>query len=78
MKKPKVYLNEIDRLTDEVRTNRLDEGKSSFVLFFISFGCALAITISYESNKSIGSAISHGLASWFYVLYFYNEQLRNK
>ena len=36
----------------------------------ISFGSALAITISWSVNKSILWAILHGLLSWFYVIYF--------
>ena len=36
----------------------------------ISFGCALAITISWSVNKSIAWAIIHGLLSWLYVLYY--------
>lgn len=36
----------------------------------ISFGCALAITISWSTNHSILWAILHGICSWFYVLYF--------
>jgi hypothetical protein len=36
----------------------------------ISFGSALAISISWSANKSILWAIVHGLLSWFYVLYF--------
>lgn len=36
----------------------------------ISFGCALAMVISYVTWKSIGWAIFHGLLSWFYVIYF--------
>ena len=36
----------------------------------ISFGCALAIVISYTTYKSIWWAILHGVFSWFYVLYF--------
>jgi hypothetical protein len=35
----------------------------------ISFGCALAIAISYAANKSIGWAIVHGILSWFFVIY---------
>ncbi len=35
----------------------------------ISFGTALAITVSYGLNESIGWAIVHGLFSWFYVIY---------
>lgn len=36
----------------------------------ISFGCALAMAISFGVNKSIGWAIFHGLCSWFYVIYY--------
>jgi hypothetical protein len=36
----------------------------------ISFGSALAITISWSANKSILWAIVHGILSWFYVIYY--------
>ena len=36
----------------------------------ISFGSALAITISWSMNKSILWAIFHGLLSWLYVIYY--------
>jgi hypothetical protein len=36
----------------------------------ISFGSALAITISWSLNKSVIWAIVHGLFSWFYVVYY--------
>ena len=35
----------------------------------ISFGCALAIAISYATNKSILWAIWHGIFSWLFVIY---------
>jgi len=35
----------------------------------VSFGSALAIAISYDTNQHIGWAIIHGLLSWFYVAY---------
>lgn len=35
----------------------------------ISFGCALAIAISYTANKSILWAILHGIFSWLFVIY---------
>ena len=35
----------------------------------ISFGCALAITISYAANKSIAWAILHGILGWLYVIW---------
>lgn len=36
----------------------------------ISFGSALAITISWSANHSILWAIFHGLLSWIYVIYY--------
>ena len=36
----------------------------------LGFGSALAIAISFTTNKSILWAILHGIFSWFYVLYF--------
>lgn len=36
----------------------------------ISFGSALAIAISWSTNKSILWAIVHGVFSWFYVVYY--------
>ncbi|MDH5516274.1 MAG: hypothetical protein OEY36_00470 [Gammaproteobacteria bacterium] len=36
----------------------------------ITFGSALAIAISWSTNKSILWAIFHGLLSWIYVIYF--------
>ncbi|MEZ4455082.1 MAG: hypothetical protein R2882_00835 [Gemmatimonadales bacterium] len=36
----------------------------------ISFGTALAITISWSANKSVLWAIVHGIFSWVYVIYF--------
>ena len=36
----------------------------------ITFGSALAITISWSLNKSVLWAIIHGLFSWLYVLYY--------
>ena len=36
----------------------------------VSFGTALAIAISYVNNQSILGAISHGVLSWRYVIYF--------
>jgi hypothetical protein len=35
----------------------------------ITFGCALAIAISYVHNHSILWAIIHGILSWIYVIY---------
>jgi hypothetical protein len=36
----------------------------------ITFGTALAITISWSVNKSILWAIVQGFFSWFYVIYY--------
>jgi hypothetical protein len=36
----------------------------------ITFGSALAITISWSANQSIIWAIIHGIFSWFYVIYY--------
>jgi len=36
----------------------------------ISFGSALAITISWSLHKSILWAILHGILSWLYVIYY--------
>jgi hypothetical protein len=36
----------------------------------ITFGTALAITISWSANHSILWAIIHGILSWIYVIYY--------
>lgn len=36
----------------------------------ITFGCALAVAISYTNYHSILWAILHGSCSWLYVIYF--------
>jgi hypothetical protein len=36
----------------------------------VSFGSALAMAISYNTNHSILWAIVHGIFSWIYVVYF--------
>ena len=36
----------------------------------VSFGSALAMAISYNTNHSILWAIIHGIFSWLYVVYF--------
>jgi len=36
----------------------------------VSFGCCLAIVISYVTWGSIWWAILHGLLSWIYVIYY--------
>ncbi|MBI3005280.1 MAG: hypothetical protein HYY49_07665 [Ignavibacteriales bacterium] len=44
--------------------------KKEFVRSGITFGSALAITISWSAHHSILWAIIHGLFSWLYVLYY--------
>jgi hypothetical protein len=36
----------------------------------ITFGSALAITISWSVHKSVLWAIIHGMFSWLYVIYY--------
>ena len=36
----------------------------------VTFGTALAISISWSLHKSIVWTIVHGLFSWLYVIYF--------
>lgn len=36
----------------------------------VSFGTALAITISWSMNHSILWAILHGVLGWLYVVYY--------
>ena len=36
----------------------------------ISFGTALAITISWSANQSVLWAMLHGMLSWIYVIYY--------
>ncbi|MBT2695725.1 hypothetical protein [Bacillus sp. ISL-55] len=36
----------------------------------ITFGSALAITISWSIHKSVLWAMIHGFFSWFYVIYY--------
>jgi hypothetical protein len=36
----------------------------------VSFGSALAITISWSQHHSIIWAIIHGIFSWFYVIWY--------
>ena len=40
------------------------------IKYGISFGTALAIAISFNTNRSIFWAIIHGFLSWIYVIYY--------
>jgi hypothetical protein len=49
-----------------VKTYKIPTGSRSA----ITFGSALAITISWSIHKSVLWAIIHGFFSWFYVIYY--------
>ena len=57
-----MIMNEFGRNTHITPGNTVKSG--------ITFGCALAMVISYVNWHSIGLAIFHGLLSWGYVIYF--------
>ena len=40
------------------------------IYYGISFGTALAIAISFNTNRSLLWAIIHGIFGWFYVIYY--------
>lgn len=42
----------------------------NYVKSGITFGCALAITISWSIHHSILWACIHGILSWIYVIYY--------
>lgn len=44
--------------------------KTEIIKNGVTFGTALAIAISFVTNKSVGWAIFHGLLSWLYVIYY--------
>ena len=44
--------------------------KSEAARVGVTFGSALAITISWSANKSLFWAIVHGIFSWLYVVYY--------
>ena len=54
----------------ENQLNTLKHNTHTGVSTGISFGCALAMIISYVNWHSIGWAIAHGLMSWGYVIYY--------
>lgn len=43
--------------------------KDKFVRYGVSFGTALAISLSFFHNRSVLWAIIHGLLGWLYVAY---------
>ncbi len=36
----------------------------------VGIGCAVAVVLSWQRNKSILYAILHGVLSWIYVIYY--------
>jgi len=44
--------------------------KDHFIKYGVSFGTALAITISFFYNHSVIWAIIHGILGWLYVAYY--------
>jgi len=44
--------------------------KDKFVRYGVSFGTALAISLSFFHNRSVLWAIIHGLLGWLYVAYY--------
>jgi hypothetical protein len=44
--------------------------RNEFIRSGITFGTALAITVSWSLNHSLVWAIIHGFFSWLYVLYY--------
>ena len=54
----------------ENQINTLKHNTSTGIRTGISFGCALAMVISYVNWHSIGWAIAHGFMSWVYVIYY--------
>ncbi|MFP3868632.1 MAG: hypothetical protein ACLFUU_10825 [Desulfobacteraceae bacterium] len=49
-------------------------GNTTYVRYIatggMTFGSALAITISWSLHKSVFWAIVHGILSWLYVIYY--------
>ena len=46
----------------EIRTEVVRSG--------ITFGTALAMAISFDTNRSVLWAMLHGILSWIYVIYY--------
>ncbi|HET7186624.1 MAG TPA: hypothetical protein VFI52_00655 [Gemmatimonadaceae bacterium] len=49
---------------------RQSSGSAQMAKAGVSFGSALAITISWSQHHSILWAILHGIFSWFYVIWY--------
>jgi hypothetical protein len=44
--------------------------RDQFFKYGVSFGSALAVSISFVTNHSVLWAIIHGLFGWLYVAYY--------
>ena len=53
---------------------QVSKGNTMYVRYIatggMTFGSALAITISWSLHKSVFWAIVHGILSWLYVIYY--------
>jgi hypothetical protein len=56
-------------MSEEI-ANKATRAASGGAVAGISFGSALAITISWTANKSILWAMIHGILGWVYVIYY--------
>lgn len=54
----------------EDKVQRLEHKTQTGLKTGISFGCALAMVLSYVNWHSVGWAILHGMMSWGYVIYY--------
>ena len=50
--------------------SKANENLKLLVLQFVGIGTVVAVAVSWSANKSVGWALLHGMAHWFYVLYW--------
>jgi hypothetical protein len=62
--------NESEIIVENANTAENESAIKKTAKTGISFGCALAMVISYTNWHSVGWAIIHGLMSWVYVIYY--------
>lgn len=63
-----MLLYQVQQNENQIKTMKHNTQKN--VRRGISFGCVLAMIISYVNWHSVGWAIAHGLMSWGYVIYY--------
>jgi transcriptional regulator with XRE-family HTH domain len=66
--KYKMLLYKVQSAEDKLK--KIEHKTSHSVQTGISFGCALAMVISYVKWQSVGWAIAHGCFGWGYVIYY--------